>query len=98
MDINKLINWAAEIEVGNVYVEGKRIGGLVKVGVEAAMQILSHPDLALIDSCECGGNGYEEGGDGAPSWHVMCNRCCDMNRVIIPLAEAIRKSNEDKDN
>ena len=46
----------------------------------SARFILSHPDLALIVDCECGGNGYEEGGDGAPSWHVVCSKCADTGK------------------
>ncbi len=59
--------------------------------VGKAKRILSHPDLALIEDCECGGNGYEEGGDGAPSWHVVCGKCADTGRKVIPLAEALKE-------
>ena len=53
-------------------------------------KILNDPDLALIEECECGGEGYEEGGDGAPSWHVVCGKCMDTGRKVIPLAEALK--------
>ena len=38
----------------------------------------------------------EEGGDGAPSWHVVCTKCCDTGRAVIPLAEALKESNEER--
>ena len=55
------------------------------IGTDIAKQILLGHNLAIIKKCKCGGEGYEDGGDGAPTYHVMCAECCDTGTVVIPL-------------
>ena len=66
---------------------------IFEAGAEAQLnKVLNDPDLALIKYCECGGKGYEEGGDGAPCWHVECAKCHDTGIIVIPLRDAMKEA------
>ena len=85
MDIKELVEWVADIALKYKFCDNMP-------AKDAAKQILSHPDLALIKYCECGGKGYEEGGDGAPCWHVECAKCHDTGIIVIPLRDAMKEA------
>ena len=80
------------LKKGKIYMPGV-ITDEDRIVIEAQLnKVLNDPDLALIKYCECGGKGYEEGGDGAPCWHVECAKCHDTGIIVIPLRDAMKEA------